>query len=101
MQSQTFTLHEVKKIASLAHIALDQNDAEMLASGFTSTMEVVDGLKKAHTEGMEATSQVTGRVNVSREDIVDESRMFTQSEALRNAHKTHDGYFVVDQVIEK
>jgi Asp-tRNA(Asn)/Glu-tRNA(Gln) amidotransferase C subunit len=40
-------------------------------------------------------------VNVLREDVVEEKRMFTQEEALSNAKKTHQGFFVVDQLIDQ
>jgi len=45
--------------------------------------------------------QVTGLENATREDEVQEERMFTQEEALRNAPRTHNGYFVVDQILDK
>jgi aspartyl-tRNA(Asn)/glutamyl-tRNA(Gln) amidotransferase subunit C len=101
MQSRKVTSKEVFHIARLAHIPVTEKEAETLAEGFTTTYEVVESLKKANTQGMSQTQQVTGLNNIMREDMVDESRMFSQEEALRNAPRTHNGYFVVDQILDK
>jgi len=102
MQSHiVFTIADVGHIAQLSNIPVTESEKENLAKGFTTTMAVIDELKKVQTGGIESTSQVTGLENVFREDIVDEDRMFSQEEALRNAKRTHNGFFVVDQVLEK
>ena len=67
---------------------------------FQKLWDVVDQLKTAKVDGVPTTHQVTGFKNVLREDIVDESRSFTQEEALANAQEQQDGYFVVPQVLQ-
>ena len=62
---------------------------------------MVSELQSVNVEGVEPTFQVTGLENVMRDDVVDEKRMFTQEQALANAKQTHDGYFVVPQVISQ
>ena len=102
MQSHlVFTNADVGHIAQLSNIPVSGEEKKQLAHGFTTTMVVVDNLNKAQTSGIEPTSQVTGLENVFREDMVDEDRMFSQNEALRNAKRTYKGFFVVDQVLEK
>lgn len=101
MQSRNVTSKDVFHIADLAHIPVTEREAKTLAEGFTTTYEVVKSLKKAHTETVSQTQQVTGLENIMREDIIDESRMFSQEEALRNASRTQNGYFVVDQILDK
>lgn len=101
MQSKKVTTDEVKRIAELARIPISPEETEKLAVGFTTTYEVVDGLNAANTTGMTMTQQVTGLENVMREDVIDEERTFSQAEALRNAKNTHNGFFVVDQVLDK
>ena len=73
-------------------------EASVLAEGFTTTMKVVDELGKVDVQGVTPTSQVTGFENVLREDEIDTSRMFTQEQALANGKRTHNGFFVVDQI---
>jgi aspartyl-tRNA(Asn)/glutamyl-tRNA(Gln) amidotransferase subunit C len=97
----TFTPQDVDRIAKLALIPVSDEEKKELAGGFNTVIEVLDTLKKVDVSHTEPTHQVTGLENVYREDEVDESRMFTQEEALANAPKKHDGYFMVDQVIDQ
>lgn len=73
----------------------------MLANAFTETIEVVANLGTLDTSQTPPTHQVTGLENAWREDALDSDRMFTQEQALANAPTTHDGFFVVPQVIER
>ena len=98
--AKTFTTDDVSKIAGLAHIPVTDEEEKNLASGFTKTITVVEELNTLDVKGIAAT-HVIGLTNVLREDVVDESRMFTQEEALANAPRKDGGFFVVDQVIEQ
>ena len=100
MKGSSFTSQDVRKIAKLAHIPLTEDRAEDLAQGFTKTMKVVDNLTQVDVTGVEPTNQVTGLENVFREDEIDTTRMFTQEQALSQSRNTHNGYFVVDRVLE-
>jgi aspartyl-tRNA(Asn)/glutamyl-tRNA(Gln) amidotransferase subunit C len=97
----TITKDTVSKIARLANIPTTDKEEEKLAAGFTTTMKVVDKLFQVDVDGVEPTNQVTGLENVFREDEVDAERMFTQDQALSNTKRKHNGFFVVDQVIEQ
>ena len=97
----TFTSQDVDKIAKLALIPVTDEEKKELAQGFTTVVRVLDVLKKVDVTNVEPTHQVTGLENVFRDDVVDEGRMFTQEQALANAPKVHDGYFMVDQVIDQ
>lgn len=96
-----FTATDVKHIADLAQIPITQEQEQKLADGFNVTMNVVDKLFKVETKNVEPTHQVTGLSNVFREDKIDDSRMFAQEAALKNAKKTFKGYFVVKQILEE
>lgn len=100
-KSTQFTTAQVAHIAQLANIPVSETEAATLAHSFNETLEVVNQLKELDTSAIPTTHQVTGLENITREDIVEENKMFTQEEALANASKTHNGYFVVPQVIEK
>ena len=95
-----FTSEDVHKIAKLANIPITIREEAALAQGFNTTMKVVDTLFSVDVKGVTPTSQVTGLENVFREDEIDGARMFTQEEALANAPRKHNGYFVVDQILE-
>lgn len=99
--SQVFSPSDVKKISLLAKIPLSEDELETLANGFSETMKVVDTLNSVDVGMVEPTHHTTGLTNIFREDIVDESRMFSQEQALKNGKRTHNGYFVVDQIIDQ
>lgn len=94
-----FSSSQVASVATLAAIPISDQEASALASGFTTTMAVVEELGKIDTTTVTPTSQVTGLENVLRDDVIDTNRQFSQEQALANAAHTHDGYFVVDQLI--
>jgi len=101
MKTTGITSDDVSHIALLANIPVTDEEKKTLADGFTKTMQVVDQLGQADTNTIEPTHQVTGLTNVMREDVVDEKRMFSQSDALRNGKRTYNGFFVVKQVLDK
>ncbi len=90
-----------KHVAKLANIPISDQEAEQLADDFAETLVVVDQLQSLDVDDVEPTHQVTGLTNVLREDKIDEKKMFTQKEALANAPRQHNGYFVVDRLINK
>jgi aspartyl-tRNA(Asn)/glutamyl-tRNA(Gln) amidotransferase subunit C len=97
----SFTTDQVSYISTLAAIPLKEEELVSLADGFAKTLEVVDKLQTVDVTGVEPLHHVTGLENIWREDIVDEDRMFSQTQALANAKNTHNGFFVVDQIIEQ
>ena len=91
---------EVKKIAKLANLTLQDNEEELFAKQFSDTIAVVNELNEIDTTGVEATYQVSGLSNITRPDVVDESRILSQKDALSQARNTHDGFFLVKRVID-
>lgn len=101
MKSKNLTIEDVKHIAKLANLRLSDKQISKLTPQFISVLDLVSKIQILNTEGVEETSQVTGLENVFREDMVDEKRMLTQDEALSNAKKKHNGYFMVDAIFEE
>jgi aspartyl-tRNA(Asn)/glutamyl-tRNA(Gln) amidotransferase subunit C len=91
----------VKKVAQLSSIPVNNNQAQDLAEKFEQTLETINNLQTVDTKNVEPTHQVTGLENVWREDEVKPEQSFTQQEALANAKKTHDGYFVVSRILDQ
>lgn len=89
----------VGKIAEMAQIPLKEGDRRMLAGYFEEILETTASLLKTDTKDCQPTYQVTGLQNVWRDDNVDKERMLSQKEALKNAVKTYQGYFVVKPII--
>jgi aspartyl-tRNA(Asn)/glutamyl-tRNA(Gln) amidotransferase subunit C len=91
----------VHHIAQLANIPVTADEEKTLADGFVTTLQVVDELKKINTKNVSPTHQLSGLTNVLREDVVDTERMFTQEQALANAPQSHNGFFVVEQILDQ
>ncbi len=91
----------IKNLSTLAKLSPDPSLTSALQDGVSSTLEYAKILSGVDTDQVEATNDITGLTNVLRKDLVDESRMFTQDEALSNARAKHDGYFVAEQALEQ
>ena len=99
MSNSDLTTHDIKHIAKLINLPIDEKEAKSLAPQLTEAANYVEVLEELDLDGVEETSQVTGLVNISRKDEITPS--FTQEQALSGAKNTQDGYFVVPAVIKK
>jgi aspartyl-tRNA(Asn)/glutamyl-tRNA(Gln) amidotransferase subunit C len=91
------TKEEVKKIAVLARIELTEIEVEKFQKDLSAVLEYVDELKLVNVDGLEEVSQVTGLVNVQRQDIaVDHGN---REEIFSQAPEMKDGYFKVKAIL--
>lgn len=88
---------EVERVAKLARIGLSPEEASKLAVELGQIVEFVEQLSQVDVEGVEPTDQVTGLVDVWREDEVVSGP--TREELLSNVPETKDGYIVVKRVL--
>lgn len=95
------TTAQVRHIAKLASIPITEEEEKSLRDAFRETLDVISELQAVDVKGVEPTNQVTGFENVLREDVVNEKHMLSQEDALKNAKKTHEGYFVVPRIIDE
>jgi|SRR3989339_134784 len=91
----------VKKVAKLANLSLPSDKVTTFAQQLESILQHFKTLDKVNTADVSPTSQVTGLKNITREDVIDTSRMFTQQQALANAKQSQHGYFVTAATINK
>lgn len=99
--THSITVEQVAKVAKLANIPVAQSQLESLKDAFVETLGVVTNLQQVDVSTVEPTHQVTGLENVWRDDVVHPEWSFTQSQAVANAKRHHQGYFVVPQVIDQ
>lgn len=90
---------DVKHLAKLANVKLTKDQEKVLSESIPSVMEYMDEIKNLDLDKIPETSRVTEEINVLREDIVEPS--LSQKEALSNAKRTYNGFFVVPYVFEK
>lgn len=91
------TLEEVKKIATLARISLTEDELVKFQKDLSTVIDYVDALKEVPTDAVEEISQVTGLVNVQREDVAVVSDIIEPIKA--NAPELKDGYYKVKAIL--
>lgn len=89
----------VTKLSEMAKLPLASEQLSSYTDQFESIMEYMDKIKTLPLSAVEETSRVTDEENVMREDLVTQS--FTQKEALANAYSQHDGFFMVEAILDK
>ena len=89
---------EVRYIASLSRIDLEENEVEILTKSLADILNYIEKLKKLDVSNVKPTSHVLPLENVYREDEVKPS--LPQKEALQASVEQHNGSFKVPKVIE-
>jgi len=87
----------VDKIANLARLELTGDEKQAMIVDMNKILGFMDKLNEIDTSGVEPLVYMTNEVNVLREDVVKQE--ITHTEALQNAPKHDDDYFLVAKVI--
>ena len=98
MQSKKTTL-DISHIAKLANLPLTKAEEKLFSKQLSSTLSYVQQLDEVVTKDIEPTAQVTGLINVFRDDRVTPS--IPRKEALQNASASYNGFFKVKAVFEE
>jgi aspartyl-tRNA(Asn)/glutamyl-tRNA(Gln) amidotransferase subunit C len=88
---------EVERIAKLARIGLSPDEVIQMTAEIGQILEFVEQLQKVDVSEVAPTDQVTGLVDVWREDEVRPS--MPREQLLANAPEQKDGYIVVKRVL--
>jgi len=88
---------EVLRVAKLARIGLSDEEAARLAVELGEIVGFVEQLQAVDITDVAPTDQVTGLVDVWREDVVKPG--LSREELLANAPEQKDGYIVVKRVL--
>lgn len=89
---------EVKKIALLARLKIDDADVQKYASNLSNILGLVAQMDSVDTEGVLPMSHPMDAVQRLRDDVVTESDQRELFQAI--APKTEDGLYLVPKVIE-
>lgn len=93
------TKNDVKKLGVLARLSVPGGAAEKLASELKSILDYDAKLQSVDVKNVESTDQVTGMIDVWREDKAVPSAI-SRDELLANTPDTKDGYIKVKRVIQ-
>lgn len=88
---------EVERIAKLARIGLTEAETERMTEEIGRILMFVNQLQKVEITNVLPTDQVTGLVDVWREDEVRPS--MSREQLLKNAPDQKDGYIKVKRVL--
>lgn len=89
---------QFKHIAKLSRLQIKPEE-NFIKDQLSQAAEYVDVLKELNTDNVEPTYQVNHKKNVFRPDVITPS--LTQKQALSQAPKTQNGYFVTLATIKK
>ena len=88
---------QVERVAKLARIGLTPEEVAQMTTELGHILEFVEQLQKVDVSNIPPTDQVTGLVDVWREDVVLPS--MPRKQLLANAPEQKDGYIVVKRVL--
>lgn len=94
----SITNSEIKKIAKLARIAIDDNDIDVLKQDLNKILTFIEQLEFIKTENIEPMYSVISEnltIHQDKKSIED-----IKTKVLSNAPKSKYGYFVVPKVIQ-
>lgn len=94
----TITVDDVKYVASLAKIAITDEEAAKFTGELDAILGYVRQLDAVDTTGLEPTYQVTGLKNVTRADTII-GYGTSPEDLLKNAPRQKDGYVEVPKVL--
>ncbi|WP_295713072.1 Asp-tRNA(Asn)/Glu-tRNA(Gln) amidotransferase subunit GatC [Mucilaginibacter sp.] len=89
----------VEKVAHLARLELSETEKKDMIKDMSKILDFMAKLNELDTTGVEPLIYMTDGANILREDVVKQT--ITHEEALKNAPKHDEDYFLVAKVIEK
>jgi aspartyl-tRNA(Asn)/glutamyl-tRNA(Gln) amidotransferase subunit C len=88
---------DVEYVAWLARLELSEEEKERFTHQLGQVLEHAEKIKSLDTSEVEPTSHVVPLLNVLRDDRVSQS--LSQEEALSNAPREEEGYFMVPRIL--
>jgi aspartyl/glutamyl-tRNA(Asn/Gln) amidotransferase C subunit len=98
MSKTVITDDQFAHIAKLSRLTINPEE-EFIKDQLTQAADYVEVLKELNTDNVIPTYQVNRKKNVLRDDVVTSS--LSQSDALSQASKSSNGYFVTSATIKK
>lgn len=94
----SLTLDDVKRIAHLARIAIDENEAKAALSQLSGIFGLIEQMQSVDTTGVEPMSHAQDVTLRLREDVVTESDQHRLFQSV--APQVENGLYLVPKVIE-
>jgi aspartyl-tRNA(Asn)/glutamyl-tRNA(Gln) amidotransferase subunit C len=93
------TNDQVQHIADLARIELTSGEKEKYTKELSAVLGFIEQLSEVNTDDILPTSQVTGLVNIAREDKAEECNKETRQQIFSAAPLVEGEYFKVKAIL--
>lgn len=98
-QKKELTKDDILHLAKLSQLSLTDEEIVQIANQLNDTLDYVHNLNELDISSISSDTHVTNTKNVWRDDVIDTSRMYSQEDALKNALRKSNGYFVVKRIL--
>ena len=89
---------QVKKVAKLSRISLDDNKINSLSKDLDSILTFVEKLNELDTKEIKTLKSIADKTLEARKDIVDDGKI--KNDILKNSPDKNEDFFIVPKVIE-
>ena len=90
--------NQVKKVAKLSRISLDDSKLESLSKDLVSILNFVEQLNKLDTNEIKPLTSIIDKSLDSRDDIVSDGQI--KDQILKNSPENNEDFFIVPKVVD-
>ena len=90
--------NQVKKVAKLSRISLDNKKLESLSKDLVSILNFVEELNKLDTQKTEPLTSIVDKTLEPRKDIINDGKI--KDQILKNSPDKNEEFFIVPKVVE-
>ena len=90
--------NQVKKVAKLSRISIDNSKLESLSKDLASILNFVEQLNKLDTKKTKPLNSIVDKTLESRKDDIVDGKI--KNEILKNSPEKNEDFFIVPKVIE-
>ena len=90
--------NQVKKVAKLSRISLDESKLNSLSKDLASILKFVEQLNELNTKETKPLSSITSKTLKPRADKVNDGKI--KKEILKNSPDQNEDFFIVPKVVE-
>ena len=90
--------NQVKKVAKLSRISLDDKNLESLSHDLASILKFVEQLNKLDTKNVKPLNSIVDKSLEPRKDQVNDGNV--KQEILKNSPDKNEDFFIVPKVVE-
>jgi aspartyl-tRNA(Asn)/glutamyl-tRNA(Gln) amidotransferase subunit C len=90
--------NQVKKVAKLSRISLEDNKIDSLSKDLDSILTFVEKLNELDTKEIKILKSIADKTLEARNDFVDDGKI--KNDILKNSPEKNEDFFIVPKVIE-